>query len=97
MMDLYNDIFERWVKAIDEIDTIGSHKEKVSIITYASSFRYDLKDYEKSNFPAGGQLLDHNPDEEMGCHTYGLDSNGRTNDDVNFLFLPLIDPFQICH
>ena len=77
MNDLYNDIFERWVKAIDETDTIASHKEKVSERKYASSFRYDLNYYEQSNFPAGGQLLDQDPAEELSYHKYGLDNNGR--------------------
>ncbi|SEP42366.1 hypothetical protein SAMN05660816_05989 [Niastella yeongjuensis] len=43
MIDLYNDIFERWVAAIDEIDTIAGHKEKITAIKYAGSFRYDRK------------------------------------------------------
>lgn len=76
MIDLYNDIFERWVKAIGEFDTIASHKEKVSVIKYAGSFRYDLKDYSQYSFPAGGQLIDENPAPELDYHTYGLDSGG---------------------
>lgn len=77
MSELYQDIFNRWVKAIDEIDTIAGYREKVSVIKYASSYRYDLKDYNKADFPAGGDLLDHNPDEEMGYRKYGLDNTGR--------------------
>lgn len=77
MSELYQEIFERWVRAIDEIDTIAGHREKVSVIKYAPSFRYDLKDYNKTNFPAGGTVLDQKPTEEGDYQKYGLDNNGR--------------------
>ena len=76
MSELYQDIFDRWVKAIDEMDTIAGHREKVSVIKYAPSLRYDLRDYNKSNFPAGGNVFDQNPDEELGYRKYGLDKMG---------------------
>ena len=76
MNELYQDIFDRWVKAIDEMDTIASHREKVSIIKYAPSFRYDLRDYNKSNFPAGGKVFDENPGELHDYHKYGMNNNG---------------------
>jgi hypothetical protein len=77
MSELYQDIFDRWVKAIDEMDTIAAHRENVSIIKYASSIRYDLSNYSKSNFPVGGKVFDENPDEESDYRRYGLDHNGQ--------------------
>lgn len=76
MIELYNDIFERWVKAIDEIDTIREHREKIQTIKYAPSFRYDLKNYHHSDIRAGGIFYDQQPNEEIDYHIYGFDNNG---------------------
>jgi hypothetical protein len=76
MIELYNDIFERWVKAIDDINTISEHREKIKSIKYAPSFRYELKYYYRSDFRAGGILYDQKPNDRIDHHKYGFDING---------------------
>ena len=77
MIELYNDVFQRWVQAFDEFASLDKYKGLVVSTRYATSPRYDVKDYTLQGFPAGGALSDEPPKDALFLRTYGFDKSDR--------------------
>jgi hypothetical protein len=49
-------LFERWKNAFNQQSVIDKYRSQVVTTRYADGWRYDLKNFEQTNFPAGGLL-----------------------------------------
>ncbi|MDO6432934.1 hypothetical protein Q4E93_20160 [Flavitalea sp. BT771] len=77
MTKLYDYIFARWVRAFDELGSLGKYRELVRTKKFATTYRYEIKDYTPQKFPAGGALYNEMPEDASNSRIYGFDQEGR--------------------
>jgi hypothetical protein len=76
LKSLKGGLIQRWKDAFDEIGLINDYEKKVVSVKYASTFRYDLRDYSSGKIKAGGKMTSERPEAESNFHEYGFDKDG---------------------
>jgi hypothetical protein len=77
MNELYEQLFQRWVRAFDEFDSLSKYRFLVRTKKYATIYRYEVRDYTPQSFPAGGAIYDEKTPDASSIRIYGLDGAGR--------------------
>src|SRR5262245_58334585 len=77
MNELYEQLFQRWVRAFDEFDSLSKYRFLMRTKKYATTYRYEVKDYTPQSFPPGGVIYDEKPADLFSIRIYGLDGAGR--------------------
>ncbi len=84
MNTLFEDIIRRWIRAFDEFGRVEEARSLVRTTKYATGYRYELENYDLVHFPAGGELVDQLPPDEVTPYEFGFDSSGLPVFDRNW-------------
>jgi len=76
MNELYGELFQRWVRAFNEFGSLGEYRSLIKRKEYATTYRYEIKDYTPEIFPPGGELSAAVP-MNTSYRAYGFDLAGR--------------------
>ena len=77
MIELYNQLLDRWKKAFDEIDMLERQKSTGRRVVFSRNSCYNLENYHQDDFPAGGQTFGEKQGNAHLRHEYWLDTSDR--------------------